>query len=160
MQGLENIVLTVKWFSQIKGYGFAVCKELVGDVFVHFSAIQQLGVATLSAGDAILCDVIQTNGRNQVEHIYSINAPESISTANLQCGQRIEARIKWFNPSRGYGFATSGSGEDIFLHYNIVKESVDLSATLKALVPGERVLLDVISRSKGLEAVKLIEPRV
>lgn len=42
----------VKWFNDEKGYGFISRKD-GGDLFVHFSAIQQQGRKTLAEGQAV-----------------------------------------------------------------------------------------------------------
>jgi len=47
----------VKWFNEKKGYGF-IEQEEGGDVFVHFSAIQDEGFKTLSEGQAVEFDVV------------------------------------------------------------------------------------------------------
>ncbi len=43
---------TVKWFSNEKGYGF-ITPESGEDVFVHHSAIQGFGYATLDEGQTV-----------------------------------------------------------------------------------------------------------
>ena len=50
----------VKWFSQVKGYGFI---EVEGrrDVFVHFSAIQQSGFRTLTEGQRVAFDLTESD---------------------------------------------------------------------------------------------------
>ena len=48
----------VKWFNQEKGYGFIECDE-GGDVFVHYSAIQEEGFKTLAEGQRVEFDVVQ-----------------------------------------------------------------------------------------------------
>jgi len=42
----DRITGTVKWFSNVKGYGF-IEREDGADVFVHFSAIQEDGYRSL-----------------------------------------------------------------------------------------------------------------
>lgn len=48
----------VKWFNQEKGYGF-IEREDGGDVFVHFSAIQEEGFKTLSEGQKVEFDIVE-----------------------------------------------------------------------------------------------------
>lgn len=44
---------TVKWFDPAKGYGFISREGDLGDVFVHFSAIQGDGFKTLDEGECV-----------------------------------------------------------------------------------------------------------
>jgi CspA family cold shock protein len=46
----------VKWFNAAKGFGF-IEAETGGDVFVHFSAIQDSGFKSLQEGQAVSFDV-------------------------------------------------------------------------------------------------------
>ena len=48
----------VKWFSAEKGYGF-IEREDGGDVFVHFSAIQDEGFKTLSEGQSVEFEIVE-----------------------------------------------------------------------------------------------------
>ena len=48
----------VKWFSAEKGYGF-IEREDGGDVFVHFSAIQDEGCKTLNEGQAVEFEIVE-----------------------------------------------------------------------------------------------------
>ena len=50
---------TVKWFNEKKGFGF-IANDEGGDVFVHFSAIQDTGFKTLSEGQRVKFDVQQS----------------------------------------------------------------------------------------------------
>jgi cold shock protein len=47
----------VKWFNAEKGYGF-IEREDGGDVFVHFTAIQDQGFKTLTEGQAVEFDIV------------------------------------------------------------------------------------------------------
>ncbi|HML36252.1 MAG TPA: cold-shock protein [Bacillota bacterium] len=47
---------TVKWFNESKGFGFISNDEGLGDVFVHFSAIQSDGFKSLSEGQKVTYD--------------------------------------------------------------------------------------------------------
>ncbi len=44
---------TVKWFNEQKGYGFIAPEAGGGDVFVHISAVQQAGLASLKENQRV-----------------------------------------------------------------------------------------------------------
>lgn len=48
----------VKWFSNVKGYGF-IEQEGGQDVFVHYSSIQGDGYKTLEEGDTVTFEIVQ-----------------------------------------------------------------------------------------------------
>jgi len=48
----------VKWFSAEKGYGF-IEREDGGDVFVHFSAIEDEGFKTLAEGQGVEFEIVE-----------------------------------------------------------------------------------------------------
>lgn len=47
----------VKWFNQLKGYGFIESEGGGEDVFIHFSAIQSDGFKTLTEGQIVNYEV-------------------------------------------------------------------------------------------------------
>ncbi|MDO5568674.1 MAG: cold-shock protein [bacterium] len=49
----------VKWFNNEKGYGF-IDYSTGEDIFVHYSAIRQDGYKTLSEGQLVSFDLIET----------------------------------------------------------------------------------------------------
>jgi len=48
----DRITGTVKWFSNVKGYGFIEVED-GKDVFVHYSAIQEDGYRSLKEGESV-----------------------------------------------------------------------------------------------------------
>jgi CspA family cold shock protein len=70
----------VKWFSNVKGYGF-VEKEGGGqDVFVHYSAIQGEGYKTLEEGESITFDVTQGEKGPQAANVVRLEKGEKKET--------------------------------------------------------------------------------
>ncbi|HHX01628.1 MAG TPA: cold shock domain-containing protein [Firmicutes bacterium] len=61
----------VKWFNAEKGYGF-IEREDGGDVFVHFSAIQEDGFKTLEEGQAVQFDIIEGERGPQAANVVKI----------------------------------------------------------------------------------------
>jgi len=44
---------TVKWFNPTKGFGFIQPEDGTADVFVHISAVERAGMATLNEGQRV-----------------------------------------------------------------------------------------------------------
>lgn len=61
----------VKWFNQEKGYGFIECDE-GGDVFVHYSAIQEEGFKTLAEGQQVEFDVVEGSRGPQAANVVKL----------------------------------------------------------------------------------------
>jgi CspA family cold shock protein len=49
---------TVKWFNTEKGYGFIAPEDGSGDVFVHISAVEGSGLATLNEGQRVSFELV------------------------------------------------------------------------------------------------------
>ncbi len=62
----------VKWFSAEKGYGF-IEREDGGDVFVHFSAIQDQGFKTLTEGQEVEFEIVEGARGPQAANVVKTN---------------------------------------------------------------------------------------
>jgi CspA family cold shock protein len=49
---------TVKWFNATKGYGFIEPDDGSKDAFVHISAVERSGMATLNEGQKVSFDLV------------------------------------------------------------------------------------------------------
>jgi cold shock protein len=59
---------TVKWFNNVKGYGF-LGRDGGNDVFVHFSSIQKDGYKSLKEGEEVIFDIIQGEKGPQADRV-------------------------------------------------------------------------------------------
>ncbi len=64
----------VKWFNNEKGYGFIEYKE-DEDIFVHYSAIESDGYKTLSEGQFVEFDLIETTKGYQAVNVKLVKEP-------------------------------------------------------------------------------------
>ena len=62
----------VKWFNNSKGYGF-IEQEGVGDIFVHYSAIQGMGFKTLREGQEVEFEVKDGPKGLQAENVTKVS---------------------------------------------------------------------------------------
>jgi CspA family cold shock protein len=58
----------VKWFSDAKGFGF-IEKEGGGDIFVHFSEIQDEGFKTLTEGEEVTFEIVDSPKGPKAAHV-------------------------------------------------------------------------------------------
>lgn len=62
----------VKWFNNEKGYGF-IDYPNGEDIFVHYSAIKQDGYKSLSEGQVVNFDLIETPKGLQAINVTAVN---------------------------------------------------------------------------------------
>lgn len=70
----------VKWFNDAKGYGFIETED-GKDVFVHFSAIAMEGYKSLSEGQQVEFEAIESAKGLQATKVALIAALESVAPA-------------------------------------------------------------------------------
>jgi CspA family cold shock protein len=58
-----------------------------------------------------------------------------------------QGSVKWFNDSKGFGFLTADSGEDVFVHHTAIKQE-----GFRSLEEGQRVTFDIVAGPKGPQA--------
>lgn len=59
-------------------------------------------------------------------------------------------KVKWFNDKKGYGFITTDSGADVFVHHSAI-----LGDGFKTLAEGQEVEFEIENGPKGEQAVKV-----
>jgi CspA family cold shock protein len=152
MSGIDTLTRVtgrVKWFNQFKGYGFIEVSGLSEDVFLHFSVIDQSKISCIHNEDILLCDVSISDKGYQVISIEEIVQAHKYDTEDQQ-SKEVIATIKWFNPSKGFGFALLESGEDVFIHSNLLKKH-----RVKTINRGTKVKLLMHRTNLGYEAIDL-----
>ncbi|SEN11878.1 cold shock protein (beta-ribbon, CspA family) [Pseudomonas sp. ok272] len=70
---------------------------------------------------------------------------------NYDMTNRDTGTVKWFNTSKGFGFISRDSGDDIFVHFRAIRGEGH-----RVLVEGQRVEFSVMNRDKGLQAEDVI----
>ncbi len=65
----------VKWFSNVKGYGFIVTDEIPEDLFAHYSAIEMEGYRSLRAGQVVEFTVEEGDKGLHAVHIRPQDEP-------------------------------------------------------------------------------------
>lgn len=68
----------VKWFNNEKGYGF-IDHATGEDIFVHYSAIKHEGYKTLSEGQMVSFDLIETPKGLQAINVTATNDSKVVS---------------------------------------------------------------------------------
>src|SRR5690606_30876041 len=71
--------------------------------------------------------------------------------ASSELGNRETGTVKWFNTSKGFGFISRDSGDDIFVHFRAIRGEGH-----RVLIEGQRVEFSVMQRDKGLQAEDVI----
>ncbi|WP_114964249.1 cold-shock protein [Alkalilacustris brevis] len=150
----------VKWFDPGKGFGFIVAEDGGPDILLHANVLRGFGQGSVSDGTAIRVAVQETPRGLQATQVLEIlgdrGAPftgfeelEDMSPEDIAKIDLAPARVKWFDKSKGFGFANVfGCGKDVFLHIEVLRRS-----GFAELQPGEALSLRIIEGRRGLMAV-------
>jgi CspA family cold shock protein len=145
-----NVTGKVKWFNQFKGYGFIEVNGVGEDIFLHFSVVDKSGIERLNNNDVILCNLAKSTRGFQVTEILEIISLNKHAIPD-NSNEVVMATMKWFNSAKGFGFAQMDSGDDVFIHSNLLKKH-----KLSSIEHGKVVTIMVRRTNFGYEAIELI----
>ena len=66
----------VKWFSNVKGYGFLRKEGEERDIFVHYSAIQGEGYKRLNPDEEVEFEIVQGEKGPQAQNVVRMKKPK------------------------------------------------------------------------------------
>lgn len=71
-----RLIGRVKWFDDKKGFGFILNPE--GDVFVHYSVIEEEGYRTLTEGQEVEYELCHTDKGLSARHVKRIEKTDAV----------------------------------------------------------------------------------
>ncbi|MBA1274444.1 cold-shock protein [Stutzerimonas azotifigens] len=96
---------------------------------------------------AVLLQFAPSKSANQPRRSHPARQPQRAdSTPGRETGT-----VKWFNTSKGFGFISRDTGDDIFVHFRAIRGEGH-----RVLIEGQRVEFTVMQRDKGLQAEDVV----
>jgi CspA family cold shock protein len=160
---MQTVHGRVKWFDPGKGFGFIVSDDADVDILLHANVLRNFGQSSVADNAGIVVRVQRTQRGVQAVEVVRIDPPEGATfplseeaglfiDSDIQALPMEPARVKWFDKSKGFGFANVfGRPEDVFIHAEVLRVSgfADLAA-------GEAVTLRIVEGRRGRMAVQVL----
>lgn len=134
----------------------APLEKLVSALLIFTVALQTLillaPMPTIGTQPAALFSLLGVVAAVALNLLLNLRQQPGYSASSGQAlGDRETGTVKWFNTSKGFGFISRDSGDDIFVHFRAIRGEGH-----RVLVEGQRVEFAVMQRDKGLQAEDVI----
>lgn len=78
----------VKWFSNVKGFGFLRKEGEERDIFVHYSAIQGEGYKRLNPDEEVEFEIVQGEKGPQAQNVVRTKKPKEEAKVGAEAGAK------------------------------------------------------------------------
>jgi CspA family cold shock protein len=146
----------IKWYDDVKGYGFITPEDGGKDLFVHSTAFL---TEEMPQPNQPCSYAVEPGRKGEQATGVSLSplteaAPAPVRKASparvsaASDGVAAKGKVKWFNDAKGYGFITpEDGGKDLFVHHTAIL--MDGHRTLEENMP---VAFRVVQGPKGPQA--------